>query len=181
MRKALFAVTALAAGLIAGSVPAQAAPTDNATWMGQYSLERFAASKTGTSLAARQTEPDFSDTYTFASTCLTGPCVATVVGGPPADNPTLAGRLVQYTWDGTSWVHEYDWEWDCFMGNGVPKVFAPAKSVAYYTPQDDGTFRGVWTTEIFGESLETSPCKGTVVMDVAAYPVAPVPMPSFGS
>src|SRR5690606_11279854 len=143
------------------------AGTDQAqpSWSGDYSLKRFAASKTGTSLAARQPEPDFADTYTFETTCADGTCVATVIAGPPPANPTLP-LPARYTWDGTSWVHTYDWEWDCYQGEGVPKVWAPAHSVASYTPQENGTLTGSWRTDI-----DSGPCEGSVIMDVAAYPV----------
>lgn len=171
MRKALL-IALMAVGLVAGIVPAGAAQP---SWSGDYSLKRFAASKHGTSLAASQWEPDFSDTYTFSTDCSVGPCVATVIGGPPPANPTLP-QPATYTWDGTSWVHLYDWRWDCYMGAGVEKVWQDAHSKAYYTPQPDGTLIGSWTTWI----TEEGPCKGTVIMDVAAYPVRPNP-PAFGS
>ena len=38
-------------------------------WNGKYSLVRYAGEKTGTSLAARQPEPDFSNIYTFVTDC----------------------------------------------------------------------------------------------------------------
>lgn len=171
MRKAMMMATVTIAWLIAGAVPAGAAEPD---WSGDYSLKRFAATKTGTSLAASQAEPDFSDTYTFVSDCSDGTCTATVTDGPAPANPTLPLPPV-YTRDGTSWVHTYDWEWDCYQGEGVPKVWAPARSVAYYTPQPDGTLVGSWRTDI-----ESGPCEGSVIMDVAAYPIAPPPN-LFGS
>lgn len=172
MRTVLLVIGVIAAWLVAGAAPVLAAP--QATWSGEYSLMRFAASKEGTSLAARQGEPDFADTYRFVTSCAGGPCIATVIDGPAPANPTLP-QPPQYTWDGTSWVHTYDWQWDCWQGEGVPKVWKPAHSVATYTPQRDGTLRGVWTT-----TIEGGPCDGTVTMKVAAYPVTPPPAP-FGS
>lgn len=86
-------------------------------WSGNYFLLRYASGKTGTSLAARQPEPDFSDIYTFVTDCSRGACVATVVDGPRPDNPTLP-LPPQYTWNGTTWVHIYEWQWDCYMGEG---------------------------------------------------------------
>ncbi len=71
----------------------------------------------------------------------------------------------QYTSNGSAWVHIYEWTWDCYMGEGVPKVWDPARSVAYYTPQADGTLRASWRSDIYG-----GPCDGSVVMDVAAFP-----------
>lgn len=59
-------------------------------------------------------------------------------------------------------------------GEGNPKVWVPAHSEAYYTPQPDGTLVGSWRTDIAG-----GPCAGSVIMDVAAYPVDPPP--AFGS
>lgn len=133
-------------------------------WNGKYSLVRYAGEKTGTSLAARQPEPDFSDVYTFVTDC-SRECVSTVIDGPQPANPTLP-LPPRYTWTGSTWVHVYEWQWDCYMGEGVPKVWKPAKSVAYYTPQPDGTLRGSWRTDIDG-----GPCDGSVIMDVAAFPV----------
>jgi hypothetical protein len=151
------------------TVAAPMAPAAKATapgWNGTWSLVRYAAQKTGTSLAARQPEPTFSDDYLFVTQCSATECVATVVNGPKPKNPTLP-QPPQYSWDGSRWVHVYDWQWDCYMGEGVPKAWAPAHSVAYYTPQADGkSLRGVWRTDIDG-----GPCDGDVVMDVAAFPV----------
>lgn len=155
-------LTALAAIL---TTPAAVAGAELPAWNGTWSLVRYAAAKSGTSLAATQHEPDFRDDYTFVTSCSAVACVSTVVDGPKPANPTLP-LPPRYTWDGTRWVHIYDWQWDCYMGEGVEKVWRPARSWAYYTPQADGTLRGVWTTEIDG-----GPCAGTVVMDVAAFPV----------
>jgi hypothetical protein len=63
-------------------------------------------------------------------------------------------------------THIYEWQWDCYMGEGISKAWNPAKSVAYYTPQADGTLRGSWRTDIYG-----GPCDGNVIMDIAAIPV----------
>lgn len=148
-----------------GMVCAPSAAADVAIWNGTYSLVRYAAQKSGTSLAARQPEPTFSDDYTFVTTCTATTCVSTVTDGPRPHNPTLP-LPPRYTWNGATWVHVYDWQWDCYQGDGVPKVWAQARSWANYTPQRDGTLRGNWKTEIYG-----GPCQGTVVMDVAAFPV----------
>lgn len=156
-------VAAFTMAVVAAS-PAPPATAANATWNGAWLLVRFAGAKTGTSLAATQGEPDFSDVYVFVTDCSTGECVSTVVDGPKPANPTLP-LPPRYTWDGTRWVHIYDWQWDCYMGEGVPKAWDPARSWAYYTPQANGTLRGVWTTEIY-----SGPCQGTVIMDVAAFP-----------
>ena len=152
--------------VLGGLLPAPPAGATGQIWNGTFSLLRYAASKTGTSMAARQPEPDFSDVYLFSTDCSTGTCVSTVLDGPKPDNPTLP-LPPRYTWDGARWVHVYDWQWDCYLGEGVPKQWNPAHSVAYYTPQADGTLRGVWRTDIDG-----GPCGGSVIMNVAAFPVS---------
>ncbi|BBX31121.1 hypothetical protein [Mycolicibacterium mageritense] len=150
--------------IVAALTAAPTAHAANQVWNGKYSLVRYAAQKTGTSLAARQPEPTFSDVYTFSTDCSSSTCISTVIDGPTPKNPTLP-LPPRYTWDGTRWVHIYDWQWDCYMGEGVPKVWAPARSWAYYAPQPDGTLRGTWLTQIAG-----GPCGGTVQMEVAAFP-----------
>ncbi|MFE3444070.1 hypothetical protein ACFXNW_13640 [Nocardia sp. NPDC059180] len=173
MRKTLLVVAVIAGWSVVGVAPAEGTGTQP-SWSGDYSVKRFAATKHGTSLAARQWEPDFADRYRFETSCTGDDCVATVIDGPTPANPTLP-LPPQYSWDGVSWVHTYDWEWDCYQGEGVPKVWAPARSVAYYTPQPDGRLIGSWRTDIDG-----GPCEGSVIMDVAAYPVQRSPLP-FGS
>ena len=89
------------AGLISANV--SAAPLAGAAgqiWNGKFSLLRYAGEKTGTSLAARQPEPDFSNIYTFLTDCTRGTCVATVVDGPRPANPTLP-LPPRYTWNGS--------------------------------------------------------------------------------
>ena len=163
------------AGAVTAVLTVASAVAAPPSWTGDWSLIRYAATKTGTSLAASQWEPDFSDVYTFETACDGDDCVATVVGGPAPANPTLP-QPPQYTWEDGSWVHVYEWEWDCWMGEGVPKEWAPARSVAVYTPQPDGTMAGQWHTDIDG-----GPCDGSVIMNVAAVPVVPEPPIRFGS
>jgi hypothetical protein len=161
-------IVALLFAMVLGALCFDAAPLASAdlpAWNGKYSLVRYAAQKTGTSLAARQPEPTFSDDYDFVTTCSATACVATVSGGPKPKIPTLP-QPPEYTWDGSKWLHIYDWQWDCYMGEGVPKQWNPARSWAFYTPQPDGSLRGTWQTNIY-----SGPCYGTVVMDVAAFAV----------
>lgn len=75
MRKSLLVVALIASGTVVGAIPAGAAPTQP-SWSGEYSVKRFAATKDGTSLAARQWEPDFADTYRFETSCTDDACVA---------------------------------------------------------------------------------------------------------
>ena len=158
---AVFGAVALAI-LGTSSAPALAATP---AWNGKYSLVRYAVDKSGTSMAAGQAEPTFSADYVFVTACSAGRCVATATDGRAPKNPTLPTPS-HYTWDGSRWVEHFDFQWDCYMSEGVPKVWAPARSWAYYTPQPDGSLRGVWRTDISG-----GPCRGSVEMPVAAFPV----------
>jgi hypothetical protein len=133
------------------------------SWNGKYSLVRYAVSKIGTSVAASQAEPTFSANYVFVTSCSSGKCVATATDGPTPKNPTLP-QPSHYIWDGGRWVEHFDFQWDCYLGDGVAKVWAPAKSWAFYTPQPDGSLRGIWHTDISG-----GPCGGSVEMPVAAF------------
>jgi hypothetical protein len=137
------------------------------SWNGKYSLVRYAVSKSGTSVAATQAEPTFSADYVFTTACSSGKCVATAANGPTPKNPTLP-QPSHYTWDGSQWVERFDFQWDCYMGEGVSKVWAPARSWAFYTPQPDGSLRGTWHTDI-----SSGPCKGSVEMPVAAFAAGP--------
>ncbi|OBK28984.1 hypothetical protein A5634_19295 [Mycobacterium asiaticum] len=133
------------------------------SWNGKYSLVRYAVDKTGTSVAAKQAEQTFSADYVFSTVCSTATCVATANNGPTPKNPTIIVPS-HYTWDGSRWVERFDFQWDCYMGEGVSKVWAPAKSWAFYTPQADGSLRGTWHTDI-----SSGPCQGSVEMPVAAF------------
>ena len=143
--------------------PAVSVHAATPVWTGKYSLVRYAVNKSGTSVAAGQAEPTFSADYVFATSCSSGTCVATATNGPAPKNPTLP-QPSHYTWDGTRWVEHFDFQWDCYMGEGVPKVWVPAKSWAFYAPQPDGSLRGTWHTDI-----NSGPCRGTVEMPVAAF------------
>jgi hypothetical protein len=135
-------------------------------WSGRYSLTTFASQKSGTSIAARQPEPDFSAEYLFRTDCSSGRCVATVVDGPLPSNPTIP-QPQRYIWDGTQWIFSYAWQWECFRGDGVPRVYTPARSSVVYVPLSDGSLQGTWHTEILGGA-----CQGNVSMPVSAYPAA---------
>lgn len=116
---------------VAGT-PAIGARAVTPSWNGKYSLVRYAAGKSGSSVAARQAEPTFSADYVFTTACSSGTCVATATDGPAPKNPTLP-QPSHYTWDGAKWVERFDFQWDCYRGEGVPKVWAPARSWAFYT------------------------------------------------
>lgn len=170
-RRALVALSTVAVVLLAmvGTLvgplhTASAAPVGQ-IWTGRFSVVSYASQKAGTSPAAQQPEADFTGQYVFKTDCASGVCIATVVSGPRSSNPTVPQPL-RYTWDGARWTQSYDWQWDCFMGDGVPKVWAPARSFVYYVPQRDGSLEGSWRTDILG-----GPCSGNVTMAVAAFPV----------
>lgn len=148
-------------------VPVGAAHAAMPSWNGKYSLVRYAVNKTGSSAAANQAEPTFSADYVFVTSCSAGKCLTTATDGPTPKNPTLPTPS-RYSWDGTRWVERFDFQWDCYMGEGVPKVWAPATSWAFYTPQADGSLRGTWHTDI-----ASGPCRGSVEMPVAAFTAAP--------
>ena len=159
---ALLGVTCTAAASFS-ALPSAAAAT--AAWNGRYEILTYASDKMGSSLAAAQAEPDFSATYVLATDCSAGLCVATVVEGPAPSNPTIP-QPVRYTWDGSRWQYAYNWQWECFRGDGLPGEYAPARSRVFYAPDIDGSLFGTWHTEILAGS-----CRGNVVMPVAAHPV----------
>ena len=140
---------------------ASAAPSP---WSGRYQLITYASQKAGTSPAARQRENDFGAEFTLSTACSGSRCVATVIAGPPPGNPTVP-QPTRYTWNGSEWATSYDWLWDCYLGEGYQKQWARATSWTYYAPRSDGSLRGTWHTDI-----AEGPCRGSVVMPVAAFP-----------
>lgn len=154
----------LAAALVAGLVPMPSAGAAGQVWTGRYQVVSYASQKNGTSVAARQPEGDLSALYTFSTSCSSS-CVATVVDGPAPSNPTIP-QPQRYTWNGSKWTLSYDWQWECFRGDGVPRVFSPAQSWVTYAPLPDGTLQGSWYTDIL-----SGPCRGNVLMPTAAFPV----------
>jgi hypothetical protein len=142
------------------AVPAQAA---GQLWNGRYTVVTYASDKVGTSIAARQSEPDFSAVFTFLSDCSSGRCIA-VANGPAPSNPTIPTPQ-RYLWDGSRWSLTYDWQWECNRGDGGPRVYSPARSWVFYEPQSDGTLQGTWHTDIYSDA-----CRGNVIMPIAAIP-----------
>jgi hypothetical protein len=161
-RYALLSVSCAAAACFSAMPSADAA---EAAWNGRYQVVTYASDKMGSSPAAAQAEPDFSAQYALATDCTSGLCVATVVEGPAPSNPTIP-QPIRYTWDGSRWQYSYNWQWECFLGDGVPREYAPARSRAFYAPDIDGSLFGTWHTDIL-----SGPCRGTVVMPVAAFPL----------
>ena len=140
---------------------AQAAPKP---WNGRYQMLTYASQKAGTSAAGRQRENDFGAVFTLATQCTLTTCTATVVDGPRPGNQTVPWPA-RYTWNGSEWGSSYDWLWDCAVGAGGQKQWAHATSWTFYRPQPDGSLKGTWHTDI-----AEGPCRGSVVMPVAALP-----------
>ncbi len=161
-----FRVAAAAAlAVVIAAITAPTGAADTAAWNGRYRLFGYAAEKAGTSIAARQPESTFSAEYVVVSMCSGGQCVATLADGPTPTNPTIPHPL-RYKWDGTQWGSSFDWQWECFQGDGQPVQFSAARSWTFYAPQPDGSLRGRWYTDIL-----SGPCRGNVIMPVAAFPV----------
>lgn len=158
----LIAATSAVAACLSSMPTALAA---DAEWNGRYQIVTFASNKIGTSVAASQSEPDFGAQYVLSTDCSGGLCVATVVEGPAPSNPSIP-QPIRYTWDGARWQYSYNWQWECFRGDGLPKQYAPAQSRVFYAPDIDGSLFGTWRTDIL-----SGPCRGYVTMPVAAYPL----------
>lgn len=140
--------------------PALAAPKP---WNGKYQMITYASKKAGTSPASRQTENDFGALFTMSTSCTVTTCVATVVDGPRPGNQTVPWPA-RFTWNGSEWTTAYEWLWDCLVG-GDQKQWAHATSWTSYKPEPDGSLKGSWHTDI-----AEGPCRGSVVMPVAALP-----------
>lgn len=163
-RPSLTAIVIAVATICAAGLVSPAAQGSPPVWNGRYQMVTYASQKAGTSPATRQKENDFGAVFTLSTTCSITTCVATALDGPAPTNPTIP-QPARYTWDGSQWLATYDWVWDCFLGDPTQKQWSPATSWAFYAPQPDGSLRGTWQTDI-----STGPCRGTVVMPVAAFP-----------
>jgi hypothetical protein len=138
------------------------ASADPASWNGEYAITFIVGPKEGTSMAATQSEVQYTDTYGFSSSCTSGTCTATITSGPPPRNPTVP-QPVQFTWDGSAWTQVSDFRWDCMMPDERTIEWSPARADVRYTPQPDGSLSGVMRTEIFSGF-----CQGTVEMHMTA-------------
>jgi hypothetical protein len=159
------ALVALATASLGGSlflVPAAMA-AEEPSWNGQYLLTLSANKKTGTSMAASQPELPQLMSYTFSSSCSSNVCVARVTDAPPAKNDYIP-RPIEYTWNGSQWVREITWKWECLLPDGTIE-YDPAQSVTTYTPGSIGILTGTFHTDI-----SSGACQGTVDMPVSAQP-----------
>jgi hypothetical protein len=139
----------------------QTASADPPSWNGEYAITFIVGPKSGTSMAVGEPEVQYTDTYTFRSSCTSGKCIATIISGPPPRNPTVP-QPVQFTWDGSSWKQVSDFQWDCMMPDTTIE-WDPARADVRYTPQPDGTLSGTMHTEILSGA-----CQGTVDMNMTA-------------
>ncbi|QUR68054.1 hypothetical protein [Mycobacterium spongiae] len=158
--------TALATASLVGSlfsVP-KASAVEVPTWNGQYIMTFSANAKSGTSMAASGPEYAHRAKYTFSSSCSASGCIARVIDAPPPKNEFIP-RPIEYTWNGSQWIRETSWKWDCLLPDGTV-VYDPAESISVYTPGPYGILTGVFHTDI-----ASGPCKGNVDMPVSAKPV----------
>ena len=146
--------------VVALSLPATAF-ADSPSWNGEYAITFIVGPKDGTSMAARDPEVQYTDTYGFRSSCTSGKCIATIISGPPPSNPTVP-QPVQFTWDGSSWTQVSDFQWDCMMPDTTIE-WDPARADVRYTPQPDGSLSGTMHTEILSGA-----CQGTIDMHMTA-------------
>jgi len=150
-------VVSLAVALLLAPIASADAPS----WNGQYAITFIVGPKDGTSVAAAQPEVQYTDIYTFRSSCASGKCIATIIGGPPPRNPTVP-QPVQFTWDGSSWTQINDFQWDCMMPD-TSIQWSPARGTTRYTPQPNGSLSGTMHTEILSGA-----CQGTLDIDMTA-------------
>ena len=160
-RAAISAVLWLGMSLCCAA-PTYAAPTPGLL-NGRYAVTRFVDQKTGTSIAASQEETASTDVYAFVTSCAASTCIATIVDGPAAKNPTIP-QPPRYTWDGTKWVEIFNWQWDCLRPDGAIE-WDRARSEAVYSVQPDGSLMGQSHTDIFNGI-----CQGTVDLPVKGVP-----------
>jgi len=162
---AVGAVALAASMTVAPTAWAEPAPT----WNGWYQVTFHTDQKTGTSSAARQSEEAYTAWYNFGTDCSSGTCVASVLDGPaPKDN---ASQATKFDWTGSQWSRTNNWRWDCLLPDRTI-TFDPASSVTTYTPQDDGSLKGTFSTNIGGGA-----CEGTVYIPLTATPGDPAGAP----
>lgn len=167
-KTALFVVAgaSLCTAYLAGGLAPKAVAGDAASWNGHYLVTVSADAKTGTSMAARDREYAQKGSYSFTSSCSSGSCVATVTNPPPPKNQYMP-RTIQFTWNGSAWVREISWRWECRKFPGLTE-YDPAKSTTIYTPGPNGVLTGIFHTDILSGA-----CQGTVEMPVSAKEVHP--------
>ncbi len=161
--------TTTLAAVAAVGVPLFFAPAAHAgevaSWNGEYIVVLAANAKSGTSVAASQPEFAHRSSVSITSSCTAGVCVATVDNPPSPKNESMP-RAIEFTWNGSQWVREMTWKWDCLLPDGTIE-YDPAKSITVYTPGQYGILTGVFHTDI-----ASGACQGNVDMPVSAKPVS---------
>ena len=162
-RRHIGCLVAVAAALLGVSVCFAPSALADPSWNGRYAVTFWSHQKSGTSVAASQSEPSYTEYYTVGSSCSAGRCVATVTNGPAQTNPTTPAQP-QFTWDGTSWTSSSTFRWACLLPDGTIE-WNPAGAAVSYTPKPDGTLTGS-----FHADISSGTCQGTVDMPIEAVP-----------
>lgn len=155
------ATAAFAAAL--GCAPV--AQADTASWNGWYRITFHTDRKSGTSVAAAQSEEPYTAWYKVSTDCSSGTCVASVVDGPAPKNNVSA--TTTFAWTGSQWSRTSSWRWDCLLPDRTI-TFDPASSTTTYSPQPDGSLTGTFATNI-----GSGACQGTVYIPLTAVPGDP--------
>jgi hypothetical protein len=121
----------LAALLVAGLVPVPSGRCRRAVVERPLSGGQLRVPEERHQLAARQPEGDLTAVYTLRHDLPVDLC-GDVVDGPAPSNPTIP-QPQRYTWTGEKWSFSYNWQWECFRGDGLPRVYSPAQSWVTYT------------------------------------------------
>ncbi|OBK27394.1 hypothetical protein A5634_23045 [Mycobacterium asiaticum] len=167
MSRLVKSASVASAALIAPlSLAPLALASEVASWNGEYVMVLNANAKSGTSVAASQPEFAHRTSVSITSSCTAGVCIATVNNPTPPKNESMP-RTIEFTWNGSQWVREMSWNWDCLLPDGTIE-YAPAKSITVYTPGQYGILTGVFHTDI-----ASGACKGNVDMPISAKPVSP--------
>jgi hypothetical protein len=160
------AIAAAAALIVASAVSAPLAVAGPApSWNGWYRITFHTDQKSGTSVAAEQSEEAYTASFKFVTDCSSGTCVASVVDGPaPKGN---VAESVEFDWTGSQWSRTNSWRWDCLLPDRTI-TFDAASSTTNYSPQPDGSLKGT-----FGTNIGSGDCQGTVYIPLTAVPAAP--------
>ena len=156
-------VAVAAALLMASAAAGPAASADPApNWNGWYKITFHTDQKSGTSLAAKQSEEPYTASYKLSTDCSSGTCVASVVDGPAGK--TNVTDSTKFDWTGTQWSRTNSWRWDCLLPDRTI-TYDLASSVTNYVPQADGSLTGTFATNI-----GSGACQGTVYIPLTAVP-----------
>ncbi len=136
------------------------AHADEAFWGGRYKVTFHTDQKSGTSMAATQSETPYTASYLFSTDCSSGTCVASATDGPTPKENVL--KSMRFDWTGSVWSRTNNWNWDCLLSDGTI-TYDPAKSVTTYTPQPDGSLKGSFET-----TISAGACQGTITIPLTA-------------